>query len=710
MNKRILSLTLLSIILLSLVPSILPLVTLAQAWSGFVHVFTIEATPNAVIFVQINATKILEQWAGRAVDVYLTPSPYATVPGANDYKLIEGVPIPDTGGLINLTLRLPSTAEYNYPNGFDAYYYVKIWDHQSVAVSNAFTVVDPTIIDILTGTRYANVTYDDLLVFSLDGSTSFTVDISSKFQMFIYKDLTALGVTYLNLTFINEVGEIQYESDLTTNVSDTFYNFGAWYNATAGIYNITGFVREDFPLRNWIELWRLPKTPTEPSDIKIIAAKVIPDIQAWNDVTTDNKRVILYSYAYNGFIYFFPVVKILGFTDGVTPDGESTDNTILNPYDALSIEVCNYPAGFTLNYTAIYRYPLSWDITFLIDGEFATVTVQANGKATLSLQLPGAPYGGDYIAVVLGNTTFKRAGLPATSERLDDIYGETGKGRVMPFIATKIADVDGSWTTATAVAPGDYVLVKGYGFIAEDLELSMYRYEPTLAALIKVVDLKILVGTLTPDAKGEFKLVTKLPYKPDEIEWGWEIYIAVEGTGYNYDFSSDYDVISTTEKVYVNPEPTLDRIEINKPGEGIFYPYVVHTIIPGEVPLTATAFELELIGFRDGVFVTVNATRTSPGTGEYIVDTYVELVNGYAFCTGYTAGWKPEWATRPEYLPIPTSPFGDYKIKVNDTVFDYAGYHLHYIAIAKLIKPYEGTPSSVPVSYTHLTLPTTERV
>ncbi len=150
------------------------------------------------------------------------------------------------------------------------------------------------------------------------------------------------------------------------------------------------------------------------------------------------------------------------------------DPVDLNPYDHMNFTTHNLPA--TYNKSDVDYYLLSaTDLNITIDAaDFLYLTYNINGTMNGTVELPLAPYGGRTFRVYLVMN--------------DGKYIMDGQFQVKPCFETYIVTNDtvravdngcwyeGKFVVADFGAPGDYLLVKGYGYDTSNLTRNVANF------------------------------------------------------------------------------------------------------------------------------------------------------------------------------------------------------------------------------------------
>ena len=282
--------------------------------------------------------------------------------------------------------------------------------------------------------------------------------------------------------------------------------------------------------------------------------------------------------------------------------------------------------------------------------------VNSDGTLTATVYVANHPYGGKEFYPIL------RVNVTGTLYRtwVDDAQGMN----IYPYVTAEYLDNGGYWNTVDGqqLAPGDYILIKGYGFITTEDLTPFVSYDTSnitnaLHALITLTDVQGLdtngdgmidAYKVTNDTTGEIALVVKLPADINVTKLASGFVFGLKGSGDNVGFSNvtadsvAYGVSVGNEKVFLWPYgDNVARFFGNTTSLDIFsylndltvYPYEAYEYIQGVEKSDVMAY-VEIIGFsifdnatvdvnlEDGVFYKVtsfNATDLVQGYKELAI-------------------------------------------------------------------------------------------
>ncbi len=626
----------------------------ANAQTQYVEVLTQVVTENNVIYFEANLTALRNSlgWVGSEIIIYVSNNGLATITNNEsiDYKVIGPIYVA-TESYIAGTIIINSTIVDKLLGGNSGYLYIKITDGSNTVASNRFYVVT-NVSDIIQITPDSyNLSYVNNTLVNSNNTFTYKLDTTS---LGLTVNLSASNVTvkFIAGTSTLEAFNYTYNSSLTVQQNLD--------NATSQIFNLTyKFINETVVAFNGtLEEFPLPVL----NAVATVLGKPV-NFTAFNftmeasngTIPLDNVHVIINSQdgghqatyplpnvtvnigSINTTINIFPSIEITG--TNTTLAGTSTD---LNPGDNLTITVHQFPNGTEPLTVCLFNANTGAKVASIS----TTVTVSDYGNATFNVTLPEAPYGGQPLFVMVKEGTNIR-GLPTDTNII-----------VKPYIDVAFVQNNGTFATFNSVnvtTPGDYALIKGYGFLPNDnITVSTFFNGTYVDNLLVVLDID---GdqNLTVQQNGTFFAIFKIPVDANTSISNFTIVAhgSTPGDAGTSLITFNYTAGSPVAKVFVNPMPmwvnttvwneSSAKIEQEPVTEG--YPYEV----PWQTGGTRT-FTVELIGinFTQGV-VAINQTATGPyfnATVEGMNATIFNLTNGYCKCT----------------FEIPVAPYGNYYV------------------------------------------------
>ncbi|MEM1847136.1 MAG: hypothetical protein QXE35_04360 [Acidilobaceae archaeon] len=306
-----------------------------------------------------------------------------------------------------------------------------------------------------------------------------------------------------------------------------------------------------------------------------------------------------------------------------------TDSTIAGPVDKMNVgdvvtlDLRNFVNG---NRIIVFRTFVVQEDSLQLLGEVPMNVTVVDGSAQIALTLQPLPYGGRTVLI-----------LAMDSEWLGyALFDPTQAFSVTPYFIAKAFDNAGNLIDPTFV-PGEYIYIRGYGFIIESFEFVL-RVNATEIPLI------VVAGPLTCSKTGDIALVVQIPGDA-EIDEGATVTLTVrgatEGNSYSLEGVATYGVI----RVYVNPVVVLKAL--NEPPKLILSELV--TKYPSGTEWLAedmvTIGTVEVFGFQPGTnvsvtlddYVLIPTTLLSTGYLKQIVKTPVEIPYGTynVYANGY---------------------------------------------------------------------------
>jgi len=705
--SRLLSLTLLTLLVLNLIPpAILPLlqtmIVHAQAAQDVVPVWTIMATPGAILDITVNATylRTVEGWRGSTIDVYLSDNGYGVININKDIKIAEQVYI-GGGGLINITIVLPTNLE-------PGWWYVKVTDipeeyaldgiiYWDVAVSRNRTLIVPNSVAFYNTTKtplninwqnYGNFTalaykpasnlhklnttnYFELIVNVTDYTSDVPVDFSTatytrEFYFLVPYELfgelatdKGWAVLVLNDEFIDGDNYINYGTVQVPTGQPAVMNISGSLIGTAEL-NVTKYI--DFPVLGNIPI-----------------GEFVPLVVVTENRYGANKVIFSFTPKYRTWI--LPSTEV-----SWNPNVQGNSGKV-NPGDELTVTGYNLPLyeysttdkafksiTTSVNYTEIWLYDAN---ALELKEKIASIHYEAyitgGSLITSSLTIPDATYGGRYFIVTLKvyvDGALKGYTLPAQGDVEQiwpylEIYLANSTGYFVEPSEQYLGDPDSPTSAANTIPPYGYILVKGRGFLPETLTFKVIN---NTADKEYLGDLIFVDGKKTPDSTyGNFTAIFRMP---TTAKADFTVFINATGTTPT-NFGESYernDPAATPETitikqgsqyttVFINPEPSAEEWRIKQVYVDKLYPYPA-TWEPEE----QRQMVFEFLGFpADSIVnVTLEAAKT------YIL--FTGTVDDYGYL-------------KTDAVPVPVIPYSDtgYAVYVNRTIG--ATYHVTDVKI-----------------------------
>lgn len=619
----------------------------ANAQSQYVEVLTQVVTENNVIYFEANLTALRNSlgWVGSEILIYVSNNGLSTITNNEsvDYKVVGPIYVA-TESYVAGTIVINSTIVNKLLGGNSGYLYIKITDGSNIVASNRFYVVT-NVSDVI------KVTPDS---HNLSFVNNTLVD---SYNTFTYKlDTTSLGLT-VNLSASNvtvkfiagtstlEAFNYTYNSSLTVqqnldNATSQIFNLTyKFINETVVAFNGT---LEEFPLPVLNAVATVLGKPVNFTEFKFTMEASSGTISLSNVHVITNSQDVGHSDTYslenvtvnigsiNATINIFPSIEITG--TNTTLAGTPTD---LNPGDNLTITVHQFPNSGSPLTVCLFNANTGAKVASIA----TTVTVSNYGNATFNVTLPEKPYGGQPLFVMVKEGTNIR-GLPTDTNIT-----------VKPYIDVAFVKNDGTFAqfnTVNVTAPGDYVLIKGYGFLPNDnVTVSTYYNGQYVDNLLVLLDID---GdqNLTVQQNGTFFALFRIPTNADTSISNFTIVAHGDTTGdsgtslitFNYTFGS------ATAKVFVNPQAEWVNTTVWNESSAKVVQTPVSEGYPYEVPWQTGGtreFTVELIGmnFTQGV-IALNQTAAGP----FFNATSVTISEGYFNGT----------------VEIPVAPYGNFYV------------------------------------------------
>ncbi len=660
------------------VASTISLPTRAAPTSGVVIVPEVVG-PAAPVEFYVNLTYLRNAlgWVGSVVDFYWSNDGHAALDQGVNIPIVSDVYAADVSYIAG-TLPAPSGDDLTslIGNADSGYIYLKVTDGRNVAVSARLLIIANVKEYIqVTGEKLAYAygplgTTDEFRLFAnltdLNAELPEPIDFSSTTNYTVAVNFNAAGGTLVGVhAFVKQNTSSGIYSDIF-NVA----GFLALTNTTSGVtlVDFNGTIK-DFPLScglgcattNYEGINNINYVPFH---VSFEVVNNNESISLGNDtrlidygnidgkVSSTILPVTMLSLGYPDEIDIFPSVEFVSYTDNTIA------NTIpgeVNPNDYIALEIHNFPASSDKILVRIHRYD-SVSGTFSpfklvnLTGMFST---DASGKALLNFTLPEAPYGGlPYTFVVCVTDSYgTMRGLPAVNTTAHDVFITP----IDPYIEVYGAVDDGTFrgTVAGPTAPGDYLLVKGHGFLQEPINLTA-KTTDLLATLFDVDELATYgaYNTINVFDNGTFISVAQIPGSAWLSDPTKPFLIVASGTtptDYGYHVGNMYfalgDNADGVQKVYVNPMPVVVNATYAYIALGLSpaYPYPASW-----EPESHREFTVEAIGLDPTDFHAVNVTIESTAM-DYMIATNVTPVHGYFKLVN---------------VPVPVVVRGDYNVTI----------------------------------------------
>ncbi|MEB3773284.1 MAG: hypothetical protein GSR82_06355, partial [Desulfurococcales archaeon] len=348
----------------------------------------------------------------------------------------------------------------------------------------------------------------------------------------------------------------------------------------------------------------------------------------------------------------------------------------MNPGDIFTVTGHNLPAGANFSAVCLSYWNTgskTFEVWKTID-QGHDAQVNSDGTLTATAEVPAHWYGGVTFYPIL------RVNVTGTLYRT--WITKSNGMQIFPYTEAYYLEWDGTfYSVDTAdLAPGDYILIKGYGFITTEDLTPFVSYDLTnvttaLKSMITLSDIQGLdtdgdgmidVLFVKDDATGNVSVVVRLPADINTTKLSSGFKFGLKGTEDNVGFSLDtgnsvvYD--GSTDKIFVWPygdnvarfsanTTTLD-VSPNLPANGIaVYPYEAYESISG-VSEDSVKFVVEIIGFPVYDNATLDVNLDGPVFYKLIsINASRDLVQGYKELT----------------FQAPTIPKGSYDVYVNES-------------------------------------------
>ena len=673
--KAILAITLALLVALPAVSTIsLP----AKAATSGVVIIPEVVGPGAPVEFYVNLTYLRNAlgWVGSVIDLYWSKDGHAVLTD-DDIPIVKGIYVADVNYTAG-TVPAPSGSDLQSLIGSadSGYIYLKVSDGRNVAVSARLLIIANVKEYVkITGEKLAYAygplgTTNKFRLFAnlteINTKIPEPINFSTNSNYTVSVNFNAAGGSLIGVT-------ANVTKNTTTGITSdifTIAGFLALTNNTSGdtLVDFNGTLK-DFPLScslgcastSYEGIDGITYVPFHVSfevidrDHPILingTTKLIEYGKEDGKVSTVTLDKTIISLGYPDEIEIFPSVEYVNFTDNTIAN---TIGDQINPNDYIALKIHNYPANSDKILVRIHRYNAGKETfsPFILVNLTGVYTTSATGEADLNFTLPEAPYGGlSYGFVVCVSDSYgMMRGLPA----INTTSHETFVTPIKPYIEVYAATDDGTFrnTIAGPTAPGDYLLVKGHGFLQEQINLTA-KTTDLLATLFDVNELATFgaYNTINVFSNGTFIAIAQIPgnawlkdpTKPflivatgaSSTDYGWHVGQMVFALGDNAD---------GVQKVYVNPIPVVVNAT---------YGYI-HLGLSPAYPYPATweakssrEFTVEAIGLDPVDFGTVNVTIKTSSV-EYMIATNVTPVHGYF---------------KLENVPVPIATRGDYNITV----------------------------------------------
>ena len=642
-----------------------PSVPVAATDTG-VTVITEVVSMNNTIYFYVNLTYLKNTfgWVGTTADIYVSNNGYGNIqPGVSDLLLVKGIYIADADYIAGY-LYINSTVVNELLGGESGYLYIKVTDGSNVAASNRFYVVT-NVSEIFKANTFnlSKTSYTDTTI-ETNNTLNLTIDLTST--------VPTINLTTQNFTVVifNSFEKLELFNQTVTNTttwtSDVLDNINST-TIEATVAKINGTLK-DFALAGVNEVKTVLGIPVAYAAFEFA-------FQAWNrsEISFANAINVTYNYATGQHEYtdvpgtvtipeitvnigslgktinIFPSVELTGYTEVAGNTSE------INPGDQITVKLYNYVSSTDTIYICLFVYG---------DGKLVQIdtgaTVDATyGNATITVTLPEAQYGGRQFFIAAKQGTSVR-GLPATNATV-----ASGPSIIVvhPYLEISLVRNNGTFGdfyATTDTAPGDYVLIKGHGFMNETITATVFYAGADVADLTFIADIAGGDSVHVFD-NGTFFSLFQIPYTVDPANTPF-LFSAHGTTTTNRGFSTqlfNFVLDGSVYKVFVNPTPLLRTGYGFTPDAAIVIQNDAAPAYPAATPwadkLTGvTNFTVEVIGVS---FSSGSISITTDNT------TYWTAAN-VDFTNGYFKG----------VVDVPVAPYGDYYVAANDSTTYYGSY------------------------------------
>ncbi len=615
-----------------------------NAQTQAVTVYTEVVSTNNVIYFEVNLTYLRSAlgWVGSTVDLYLSTNGYATI-SSGDIKVNTQPLYVATDDYIAGTIVINQTVVNELLNGNSGYLFLKITDGSNTAASNRFYVV----------TNVTDVIKMNTLKLSYVNNTI----VGSQNYFTFFANLT--GITTINLTTVNinvtlvagtaELAAFTYPAGDLANATSAIFNL-TYKNVTADTVAFNGSLL-DFALPVYNAVTTVEGVPVNYTQF-LITVKAINTtlINLTSVFVIENSQVVGSKSSYtlenvtlnvgsiNTTVDVFPSIEITA--TNATIAGTATD---LNPGDTMNITIHQFMDKTNVTLVTCFFN----QNTGVKTASVSIVTNVTNGTASFQITIPEAPFGGQPQVVAVKEIDQVIRGLPAPTTVV-----------VKPYLNVSFVYNNGTfsaWNKVNVTAPGDYVLIKGYGFLQNDsIVVSTYYNGSYVDNLAVVLDYDGDTN-LTVQTNGTFFAIFRMPVPANTSITNFTLVAHGQtpgDTGTSL-ITLNYTTGKAVAKVFVNPEPAFIAA-LQEPSSAMIEQMNVTEGYPYEVPWQtggARLFCLEIIGvdFATG-YAALNQT-----TANYFNAT-VNATGNVEFTT--TQGYF-----RAKFR-IPVAPYGAFNVTV----------------------------------------------
>ena len=665
----------------------------AKAAAG-VTVVTETVTVNNDIYFYVNLTYLRDTlgWVGSGVDIYVSADPYAVI-SPTDYRLVTGVYIVGYDYIAG-TLYINDTVVNSVLGGSSGYLYIKVTDGSNVVTSNRFYIVTNVSDIITTNTELSYVPNNEA------GTTNvldFTMNLST---LGLTVDLTTLNIT-INMTSLDNVQTMNLYTNTSTSASGTSSVISLTTDSvTADTVHLVGTLL-DFPLLTYTNTTLVLGKPVNFAEfsfaleasgapIDLVGNVVIIDnnVEAGSQVNYTLENVVLNIGSLDTTINIYPSTEVVSTDPTIT--GSATD---LNPGDQVTVMVHQFLANTDPLSVCLFEATSG---SKLVEISTTATVDPTTGTATVTVTLPEAPYGGQsFFVMVKQGTDFR--GLPA-SDNLGDITYLT----VVPYLEVAVVQNNGTFTdfdTETNLVPGDYLLVKGHGFLQENITVYISDGVNNTELIVKLDSDGDNI--ITVNESGMFFSILQIPPTVYAASPSYTIYAQGDtptDTGaspltYVFNFSGAY------AKVFVNPVPVwVDLTVWNESSAFINQVPVVNPAYPAVTPW------VDMLGGYTNFTVEVMGVNLTTGNVSLVNGTNIFPALSTTFSNGYFFG----------VVDVPVAPYGPYYAGAENGTVVFTGYEpkifvnfttriidpvalLFYNATNYTTVAYLGTPTNITV-------------
>jgi len=685
-RKSIMALALAALMLL---PA-LPVTNLVTAQEQGVGLLTQIASPGSIVQFYVNLTYLRNAlgWVGSDIKIFISADGLGQL-SPNDYPLFNNdtiyvapynffvgeIRLPDAGILqqVGVTPDNP-------------YVYIKVWDGQNIAVSPRLLVVF-NVSDYLKAKGL--LLADPYGPLGTTNKFCFKANLTEINQLadnpihFNTTDSYIVLVEFISGTVSYTAFNATVSSNTVNNAASQLFNIDAngtyaTTNATTGetLFRFNGTLK-DFALNTSAAYQTF-----DLSGIKVDGAvfgvnfKVLRDGDVRNITepylygidygttytlikknTNDTYTVAALSLGYIESVVIFPSVAYDGYTEaGTTVAGQ------VNPHDTVTLTLKHYPVNnASANVTiTIWR---------LVDGVYTPLTqvLLTNvsfgaGNATVNVTLPDATYGG--FPYTFTATVYDITGLPAINATAAAIANIP----IKPYIDLYAFNASGDAVlnaTATVVAWGDYLLVKGYGFLQEPINVVAIN-TTTGSPIFDLIELAGFNGTSQVDnitvlSDGTFVAIVKVPADAPVKVNDTVAALAAGATDTDAGVSTStltFTLGGNVTKVYVNPTPKIKLedgtiVACIKLGLAPAYPYPAVW-----EPEANRILVIEAIGLDANLFQKVNINITNGNISKLLEDIEGNALANLTVTNGYVIVGVDT------IVPVPVIPYGPYNVTV----------------------------------------------